>query len=47
MHNNLNNSNNLCKDSSTIDYSVKSERCLSLSVKSLNVDQMIERFKRK
>ena len=46
MHNNLNNSNNLCKDSSTIDYSVKSERCLSPSVKSLNVDQMIERFKR-
>lgn len=47
MNNNLNNSNNFCKDSSTIDYSVKSERCLSPSVKSLNVDQMIERFKRR
>ena len=48
MHSNLNNSNSntLHKDYSTIDYSVKSDRCFSPSAKSLNLEEMMDRFQK-
>ena len=45
LYNKLNNSTILLKDNSTNDYSCKSERFLSPSTKSVNFEEMIERFK--
>ena len=48
IHYNLNNSNTntMHKENSTFDYSIKSDRYLSPSVKSLNVVEMMDRFQK-
>ena len=45
-HNNQNNSNNLIKDYSTIEYNEKNNKCFSPRVKKVNFEEMIGRFQK-
>ena len=45
-HNKQNNSNNLIKDYSTIEYNEKNNKCFSPRVKKLNFEEMIGRFQK-